>query len=263
MDHPRIRGEHGSTARMSGFRVGSSPHTRGARLDVPVNLGVCGIIPAYAGSTACATSVLRLSLDHPRIRGEHPVSPGVPAVTTGSSPHTRGALHRDGIDVHPVRIIPAYAGSTSARWERSSSTKDHPRIRGEHSAAWRSPSVNRRIIPAYAGSTTRTLWRRRGGGGSSPHTRGAPQADASLRIVATDHPRIRGEHRPRGFRSAPGPGSSPHTRGALIVGELVAGERRIIPAYAGSTSARMRSRSTTRDHPRIRGEHNKVVILFF
>ena len=50
-DHPRIRGEHSSSARSSCSLMGSSPHTRGApgfRLD---NVYKVGIIPAYAGST--------------------------------------------------------------------------------------------------------------------------------------------------------------------------------------------------------------------
>ena len=50
-DHPRIRGEHGSTARMRGFRVGSSPHTRGARRQKKIEARHVRIIPAYAGST--------------------------------------------------------------------------------------------------------------------------------------------------------------------------------------------------------------------
>ena len=114
--------------------VGSSPHTRGARFGlIPRSagrwdhprirgehsahlLGDCrhaGIIPAYAGST--------------------PPTSSATAVTRGSSPHTRGArphfpafrrLRRDhprirGEHVYmldslrpPLRIIPAYAGST-------------------------------------------------------------------------------------------------------------------------------------------------------
>ena len=70
-----------------------------------------------------------------------------------------------------------------------------------------------------------------------------------------DHPRIRGEHRPRGFRSAPGPGSSPHTRGALCRSLLTVSVSRIIPAYAGSTGRRSTGCCGCRDHPRIRGEH--------
>ena len=71
---------------------------------------------------------------------------------SGSSPHTRGAQRRrQGLAVG-VRIIPAYAGSTSGVCYGCVDVGDHPRIRGEH-AAW-IPSI---IIAS----------------GSSPHTRGA------------------------------------------------------------------------------------------
>ena len=133
-DHPRIRGEHldlllvrgqvvgiipayaGSTVQDSlghAGRLGSSPHTRGARSthgasvipsrDHPrirgehrlaLCFGLCfsGIIPAYAGST-------------------HALTPFV-SIYKGSSPHTRGAQLRYCVNVHDLR--------------------DHPRIRGEH-----------------------------------------------------------------------------------------------------------------------------------
>ena len=50
-DHPRIRGEH--PFETPGFRdgMGSSPHTRGARLAGQCGDPGVGIIPAYAGST--------------------------------------------------------------------------------------------------------------------------------------------------------------------------------------------------------------------
>ena len=133
-DHPRIRGEHktsacashcakriipayaGSTEPFSFPRIqcqGSSPHTRGAR-PRPVPDGV-------------------LHEDHPRIRGEHRLGG-----------HADGPAHR---------IIPAYAGSTQqcrlyrqrcegssphtrgaprSRCSLRSLPRDHPRIRGEH-----------------------------------------------------------------------------------------------------------------------------------
>ena len=91
------------------------------------------------------------------------------------------------------------------------------------------------IIPAYAGSTRRV--------------RGA---DRSWR----DHPRIRGEHaRPERARRH-WRGSSPHTRGALVAEIGDAADRRIIPAYAGSTRAELYEVSVVADHPRIRGEHS-------
>ena len=50
-------------------------------------------------------------------------------------------------------------------------------------------------------------------------------------------------------------GSSPHTRGARPRCRRPPSDRRIIPAYAGSTSERRRRLPFGRDHPRIRGEH--------
>ena len=71
-----------------------------------------------------------------------------------------------------------------------------------------------RIIPAYAGSTISTS------------TRGTP---------TRDHPRIRGEHAGLDAGKYAGLGSSPHTRGARRVVLGARDDRRIIPAYAGST----------------------------
>ena len=70
-DHPRIRGEHGSTARIRGLRVGSSPHTRGALSVLTECRSMFRIIPAYAGSTWVETAYDAGHADHPRIRGEH------------------------------------------------------------------------------------------------------------------------------------------------------------------------------------------------
>ena len=54
-DHPRIRGEHDKLDTVDPVAMGSSPHTRGARLGETPS-GLSGrIIPAYAGSTACCS----------------------------------------------------------------------------------------------------------------------------------------------------------------------------------------------------------------
>ena len=131
-------------------------------------------------------------------------------------------------------IIPAYAGSTPPSRCAWYSSRDHPRIRGEH---------------AYEDGGD-TLMQ-----GSSPHTRGAPLLDGSeptdYGIIPAyagstrtargavhgvgDHPRIRGEHSYDVGEVCAWQGSSPHTRGAL---HARARDRRvpgIIPAYAGST----------------------------
>ena len=152
-DHPRMRGEHPSVARIGG--------------------PLAGIIPACAGSTAQGFRP-RLSVwDHPRMRGEHIVtgldlnlphgsSPHAGehivamyffTIRARSSPHARGALSETG-GRKPVRgIIPACAESTRFGGWSGASRRDHPRVRGEHS------SHCARVL---------LMW------GSSPHARGAP-----------------------------------------------------------------------------------------
>ena len=59
----------------------------------------------------------------------------------------------------------------------------------------------------------------------------------------------------------PGVGSSPLTRGARASGKYNKDTARIIPAYAGSTKAAACCCAPLRDHPRLRGEHENVVVL--
>ena len=238
--------------------------------------------------------------DHPRIRGEHGQLFGGDYERRGSSPHTRGAPHFSFPFSAWERIIPAYAGSTSARRSSIRVLADHPRIRGEHDslstekfrargssphtrgahlhAGGRLPRYG--IIPAYAGSTTNGRPSANGTRGSSPHTRGAPRRLPTTRpcfwIIpayagstqcsrfrpsgASDHPRIRGEHLGLVGPSASREGSSPHTRGAPSTMRELSACSRIIPAYAGSTRRLSGRRSGPADHPRIRGEHIKISV---
>ena len=212
-DHPRIRGEHVEHPRHLRDVVGSSPHTRGARVRELLHRLVQRIIPAYAGSTSRIRRSARPVWDHPRIRGEHPSHVSTLMSPKGSSPHTRGAQGDGRYPRRRVGIIPAYAGSTESGVHVIEHTPDHPRIRGEHldttavktvlegssphTRGARFPFQFRelfsRIIPAYAGSTP---------------------IGRSWRHTGRDHPRIRGEHPIAVHMKAYGTGSSPHTRGA-------------------------------------------------
>ena len=131
-DHPRIRGEHSSGQRTCVIRTGSSPHTRGAQVVALVAQGD--------------------EVDHPRIRGEHEMRKETSVIERGSSPHTRGALVACYRALARLGIIPAYAGSTHMTSNGSHTSRDHPRIRGEH---------RHHDGTMYDGM------------GSSPHTRGA------------------------------------------------------------------------------------------
>ena len=153
-DHPRMRGEH-VDGLGRGLRLrGSSPHARGAHNAVALRVAVAGIIPACAGSTLLYLDLHARNRDHPRMRGEHLQYPGTPLVLSGSSPHARGALDVFTADGFAPGIIPACAGSTRSQPGTRRSSRDHPRMRGEHSGAVRVEVDNT---------------------GSSPHARGAPR----------------------------------------------------------------------------------------
>ena len=227
----------GSTPRLAlvpGGGVGSSPRMRGALTFYAVWKRRYRIIPAYAGSTLSTERAIVRPWDHPRVCGEHSRLFNPMQSLQGSSPRMRGAppyLHLWG---RPYRIIPAYAGSTTAPERPSWRCRDHPRVCGEHytlvfliqrmmgssprmrgAPASRALEIGlRRIIPAYAGSTQE--------GSPSPRSK-------------RDHPRVCGEHHASRILGARGAGSSPRMRGARRV--LIAKEHggRIIPAYAGST----------------------------
>ncbi len=238
--------------------TGSSPLTRGA----PFGLGVChclvGIIPAYAGSTPRHPPSYGCSGDHPRLRGEHSSGSLSHLMPGGSSPLTRGAPIHRALASHIDGIIPAYAVSTMDWLDGHHRVQDHPRLRGEHQptskvdllvrgsspltrGARKQPGFlahRRGIIPAYAGSTYSSAWR-------SPGMR--------------DHPRLRGEHAVRAWNGALPEGSSPLTRGALHEGGRTARSGGIIPAYAGSTTTEEHMFKVSTDHPRLRGEHPRII----
>ena len=152
-----------------------------------------GIIPACAGNTARSVMRTRCRRNHPRMRGEHQQKPYAAIGSQGSSPHARGTRHDQRRDHHRRRIIPACAGNTSPGSWCSCSSRDHPRMRGEHAG------FELLLVAAQE---------------SSPHARGTPLRDAEDRVVGGiipacagntargnrpdrvtgDHPRMRGEH---------------------------------------------------------------------
>ena len=158
----------------------------------------------------------------------------------GSSPRMRGApsrLHRRG---RVPGIIPAYAGSTSYAKMAWRSSRDHPRVCGEHQGS------------APPSSSAR---------GSSPRMRGAHVGVAPDHLEGGDHPRVCGEHlgrTPGGYEAM---GSSPRMRGALTRGPGLMSHTGIIPAYAGSTWWRWCCWFCLWDHPRVCGEHLVQALL--
>ena len=230
-------GEHLPESAICGHSRGSSPHVRGAQNLLPIMQDLDGIIPACAGSTTGVAASAKVTRDHPRMCGEHNGWKDKAALYLGSSPHVRGARAGRLCGVPRSGIIPACAGSTPSNTTPRATTRDHPRMCGEHFTTTGSP---------YCSS------------GSSPHVRGAPTGDllgvtiggiipacAGSTPTATrpsreprDHPRMCGEHLPDVSLAVPLPGSSPHVRGARPCLPLVAEPCGIIPACAGSTVGR-------------------------
>ena len=171
---------------------GSSPRARGTPASACARSLPGRIIPACAGNTPIPGVVTNRQTDHPRVRGEHPMSCSTSPCCAGSSPRARG---------------------TRQRWRGSDCPQsDHPRVRGEHSAIsppllnpsgssprargtlrWRHRrELRHRIIPACAGNTLPP----ESGGRTEP-----------------DHPRVRGEHASASRRNCSSGGSSPRARG--------------------------------------------------
>ena len=319
-DHPRVCGEHIPMERWFVVRMGSSPRMRGARKRPAQQQLAGGIIPAYAGSTRRARARRGPWRDHPRVCGEHTIAFSWNGEKLGSSPRMRGARVLAKRPRSSGRIIPAYAGSTSACVTRTRASRDHPRVCGEHPLRWHTPTsmqgssprmrgaltasstarASCGIIPAYAGSTprrppSRCSWRDHprvcgehgdvylcvgSDGGSSPRMRGAPVAIGEDNLVVGiipayagstfasrtrgwetwDHPRVCGEHSRVPAVDGHEPGSFPRMRGAPRRVDRVGFEQGIIPAYAGSTSRPRPSTDTTRDHPRVCGEHYRAIV---
>ena len=132
-----MRGEDASAISVAVCPPGSPPHARGRLIGShPIRVGR-GITPACAGKTDRLPARTALRADHPRMRGEDFMLASAQPLAAGSPPHARGRLHEHTELTLAERITPACAGKTRWRKARSPPKRDHPRMRGEDSAAIR------------------------------------------------------------------------------------------------------------------------------
>ena len=273
--HPRSRGENTAPDKQVTPETGSSPLTRGKRVQWYRADRRRGLIPAHAGKTGRTPAGTRTTWAHPRSRGENAVLRGWGDVAEGSSPLTRGKLSR-GQHTQPVRgLIPAHAGKTSASGTGMGGPRAHPRSRGENAVARNKVTNNigsspltrgKRIIvfrfrfrlgliPAHAGKTPGVAHGSTSGSGSSPLTRGKRnhprlhQARHGLipahagktwwscepSLHVGAHPRSRGENSATASVVSLTQGSSPLTRGKRRRVDRRRASRGLIPAHAGKT----------------------------
>ena len=156
-----MRGEYPTTFLQHFSRAGSPPLARGILLYVSGYRRIHGITPACAGNTAKSTINSAFGRDHPRLRGEY-LRELIPlSAYQGSPPLARGIRPNCYVMFSRPRITPACAGNTLLTTLRSSSVRDHPRLRGEYLNAcskliphWGSPPLARGILPYFNTCTT-------------------------------------------------------------------------------------------------------------
>ena len=237
-------------------------------------LCISGIIPASAGNTCPDRPILASCRDHPRIRGEHIFEGLNREDLKGSSPHPRGTQKKFCHLFCFVRIIPASAGNTATKCfgegrrriipasagntirmsSKARSTRDHPRIRGEHYDSLTASGQTEGSSPHPRGTHLKEIMSSVDAG-IIPASAGNTLSNEEIQSFFGDHPRIRGEHKVTPVRSGRRTGSSPHPRGTLIDTFRLWREKGIIPASAGNTLLHLRRTDGCWDHPRIRGEH--------
>ena len=133
-----------------------------------------GLIPTYAGNTACCWLWPPPRRAHPHVCGEHAATPWSQQASQGSSPRMRGTRACRNREAEYPGLIPTYAGNTRFLWLGVRASWAHPHVCGEHVIAkiWAKMLVGSSprmrgtpgwmlfitwlvgLIPTYAGNTS-------------------------------------------------------------------------------------------------------------
>ena len=131
---------------------------------------------------------------------------------------------------------------------------DHPRSRGEYSAAVRNGFVQLGSSPLSRGIRSVAITVAKVFG-IIPALAGNTSPRSHCQKWVRDHPRSRGEYEGLSPLVSASGGSSPLSRGILRAGDVYRDTAGIIPALAGNTPADRASAARQQDHPRSRGEY--------
>ena len=176
------------------------------------------------------------------------------ALSSGSSPHVRGALRGNGACPTGIRDHPRMCGEHRGVNNYNNPTRDHPRMCGEHEGKYEEDSDMPGSSPHVRGARNRDYCRRLDYG-IIPACAGSTRGSTLSAPLARDHPRMCGEHAGQKFWFFTKQGSSPHVRGARALADAVGSCGGIIPACAGSTNETCWGMPHQWDHPRMCGEH--------
>ena len=175
-DHPRMRGEHASVVIVAVFGKGIIPACAGSTgLSSTARTRLTGSSPHARGARRENGGFAQCDRNHPRMRGEHSLASRRGAARVGIIPACAGStIHAHYGMGGRWGSSPHARGALGSRERHHACSRDHPRMRGEHSALVQRVGEQAGIIPACAGSTWHVGSMRSASMGSSPHARGAP-----------------------------------------------------------------------------------------
>ena len=130
--HPRVGGENSPVVVSDTTHTGSSPRGRGKLLLNRLSVKLSGLIPAWAGKTPRRSSSTFSSWAHPRVGGENGLDARRWPWDQGSSPRGRGKPAWLLRSLRAWRLIPAWAGKTTATPLPGFGARAHPRVGGEN-----------------------------------------------------------------------------------------------------------------------------------
>ena len=171
---------------------------------------------------------------HPRSRGENLTPAGRLVIDGGSSPLTRGKPCPPRRASASTGLIPAHAGKTTKKADRSKIHRAHPRSRGENEAGDEKGSTFDGSSPLTRGKLSSAIARYRRVGLIPAHA-GKTRRSRRISLSSGAHPRSRGENSTTPGRRLADTGSSPLTRGKRHDEQEWLPRDGLIPAHAGKT----------------------------
>ena len=233
---------------------GSSPRGRGKPRSYSGEDRPAGLIPAWAGKTVPPTLIRLDARAHPRVGGENAAHALAEIYARGSSPRGRGKQWGIGGGLVLSRLIPAWAGKTWSTPPPAHPTRAHPRVGGENFSMLSTSSHPLGSSPRGRGKHLLV-----GGalavGGLIPAWAGKTWPLPSQSGTRRAHPRVGGENMAPAQSIRDTPGSSPRGRGKPRRVSALAGDDRLIPAWAGKTRGGRAERPHHQAHPRVGGEN--------